>query len=310
MGSTELSNISIAACAIAVVVFGCMVTSSGADDRNLLDGWRAKPNVLVILGSGASMASDGSSSSLQFPARDDDDGRYAAFMERVYGADVLSQSVGPNFREVLGRGSKMHQVKGALLQLMDRGSAYNLGFSYFETQVSGPVHLNFIYTVGEDQLEMLDGSLPGDPLLMGKAVQGRVEEASFYPVRYGENGEEIFVAGPDPFGTNRGSAAVPRDGDLRLVSFLVDGSGASAIRPWAEISIDERRRRRLFFFPSFDFDELPTQGWIRQGLLGLRPWQDVALKLGFEITDDMWREDLRRRVVTEIQNHPIGGQTL
>ncbi|RLE22517.1 MAG: hypothetical protein DRJ65_13685, partial [Acidobacteria bacterium] len=157
-------GLSLAGCILLAAIFGCMVTPSSADDRNLLDGWRAKPSVLVILDSGETMAHDAPTSSLVFPAGADDDGRYAHFMERVYGVDTLSSGLGPDFRSVLQRGSKLHQAKAALRMVVDRGTGLNLGFSFFEHGEQAGKQLKFIYRVGDDQSPMLDGSLPGDPL--------------------------------------------------------------------------------------------------------------------------------------------------
>ena len=305
-------GLSLAGCILLAAIFGCMVTPSSADDRNLLDGWRAKPSVLVILDSGETMAHDAPTSSLVFPAGADDDGRYAHFMERVYGVDTLSSGLGPDFRSVLQRGSKLHQAKAALRMVVDRGTGLNLGFSFFEHGEPAGKQLKFIYRVGDDQSPMLDGSLPGDPLRMGSQESGAAhgENGGRLRYRYGETGDRVFVARLDPFGSNRGIRGFPEDGDLRLVSFLVDTVGSGALRPWAEMSMGERKQRRLFYHPAFDFGALPADGWIRSGLLGLRPWRAVAPHMGIDVTSESWREDLRRMVLGEIERHSIGREDL
>ncbi|RLE33376.1 MAG: hypothetical protein DRJ61_07415 [Acidobacteria bacterium] len=297
---------------LPALIFGCLTTSSYADDRDLLEGWRAKPNVFVILDSGVEMTHDVPTSSLVFPAGADDDGRFANFMERIYGADVLRRRLGPDFRSVLERGSKLHQAKSALREVVDRGTGLNLGFSFFEDESRAAARVKFIYRVGENQLPMLDGSMPGDPIRMGlKGVDGaNGETGAHLRFRYGETGDEVFVARSDPFESNRGTGSLPEDGDLRLVSFLVDTGGQGVPRPWAALPMRERRRGHLFYHPAFDFDALPADGWIQSGLLGSRSWRDVAPHLGIDITGDGWREDLRRTVVGAIERHPIGRRDL
>lgn len=297
---------------LLVLIFGGSRAISFADDRDLLQSWRAKPNVLIILDSGTSMAHDVPTSGLVFPAGADDDGRFAAFMERAYGADALHAKLGPDFRSVLERGSKMHQAKAALRRVIDRGAGLNLGFSFFEDGERAVARAEFIYRVGENQAPMLDGSRPGDLVFMGSAAVGGTGGGTDSPFvfRYGATGEQVFVARPDPFGSNHGTGNLPEEGDLRLVSFLVDAEGSGVPRPWAAVSMGERRRRRLFYHPAFDFDALPADGWIQSGLLGSAPWRDVALRRGIDVTVEGWREEIRQDVVAAVERHSIGSRNL
>lgn len=293
------------------LVFGGAPMVHG-DDRALLQGWGAKPNLLLILDSGSSMTHDLASSSLIFVANADDDGRFADFLEQWYGPANLEILLGADYRRMLESGAKLQQAKQALSTLLDEAPGINFGFTTFAQADLQIAYLSFVYRVATGQAPMLDGSVAGDVLRLGGATNaaGASDPRAMLPIRFAEDGRSVFVANPDPFATNHGATEDPWPGDLRLASYLVDAENPFRARFWAELDLEQRRQGRLFYHPAFDVNAVDPSTRIVEGLTGAMSWQSVAPFLGVDGARPGWQELVREAVLAELGEHQIGSETL
>lgn len=301
------------------------------DDRDLLGQDGAPANVLLILDSGAQMVHDAQSDSICFPACGDDDGGSSGEVISRYGSTFLESRLGSDFRELLRQGSKLHQAKMAIRSFLSADLGLNLGFSFSERASVSISYLNYIYRVktmidtdgdGVDdtpQPGMLDGTRPGTVLRFGEAlnVHGSSRPRPFYPIRYGRDASDLYIEDCDPLGRNRAyreGGDEPKNGDIRLVSALVDplrlDPETRRPRRLASLSGAQRSRDHMWYYPAFDYSKLPQGQGIRAGLAGTRSWKEVAAQHGIDTTDEHWVEKLHDWVVPEIWSHQIGSEEL
>jgi hypothetical protein len=286
-----------------------------ADDRQLLRAEGAPANVLVIIDSGASMTHDPLSNTVNFLGAGDDTGMYTDQLINEYTIGVLKSRLGmttdTEVRAHLNRGSKLHQAKSALYSFFHAGFEFNFGFSFYEKTDISVHHVNYIYKVkeydsaGDAQGSMLDGTAVGEAIRMGSVedVRNTHAAAPYYPVRFGINGDETTYwyhpanVGPD----DKGDYA---NGDIRIVSYLVDASGTAL----SALSLDERIAANMFYYPAYRWgacdktnETISCGNWVRNGLKGLNTWEEVATHNKIKTSDPTWKKTVHDYVLEDIK---------
>jgi hypothetical protein len=293
---------------LLVLIAGTAGTANAQTTSNV------KPHVLVIVDSGASMTHDSETNSINFLASGDDTGLYTDFLETQYGVPYLQTRLGPGYRDILDRGSKLIQMKRALRTFFSNHDDANFGFSFFEKTYLSIAYLNYIYSVKEmidtdgDEIDdtpqppMLDGAQPGTPLRFGADWDMRNSPPAdpVFPIRFGENGDELFVEQDDPFGTNTGIPSAPVVGDLRLVAFLVSSREVATAVPLAAMTSPQRRSEKMYYYPAYYWGYPEITFEVLDALDGRLSWEDVANIFGIDTSDPSWKLTVHDYAIEDI----------
>ena len=163
MSSTirTLTVFAVAAAAAAPVVLAQEVSP---DDRDLLWSRSKPPNVLMILDSGATMANDPETNSINYIANADDES------------------------------SKLYQAKEVMQDFVLTFPEFNMGFTYYQKSNIEVHYTNFLYQVQAGQPDMLDGTAPGDEIRMGGTADFNHSHDAppLWPIRYGPDGSNAY----------------------------------------------------------------------------------------------------------------------